>query len=214
MKEIIQKTAEIYFRYGIKSVTMDDLAGELGISKKTLYQHFKDKEHVVEEVVQYLISIQEEGIRDALTQPNTTAIDKLMLMSLFFARFLKNSNPVLSYDLQKYYPAIWEKVETFKREAIFTHIFENLQQGIQEELYREDLNAEIIAKVFISRMEMHQTALWRPLEKFSLEEVFQTIFIYHIRGTGTLKGIAYLEKNMNRWQFNRLNDPKQAFTYS
>jgi TetR/AcrR family transcriptional regulator, cholesterol catabolism regulator len=201
MKEIIQKTGEIYFRYGIKSVTMDDLAGELGISKKTLYQHFRDKQQVVEEVVKYLFSIQKEGIREALTQPNTNAIDKLMLMTLFFARLFKNSNPVLSYDLQKYYPAIWEEVETFKREAIFCHIFDNLQQGIQERLYRDDINTEIIAKVFISRMEMHQTALWRPLEKFSLEEVFQTIFIYHIRGIGSPKGIAYLEQNMHKWQF-------------
>jgi TetR/AcrR family transcriptional regulator, cholesterol catabolism regulator len=201
MQEIIQKISEIYFRYGIKSVTMDDLARELGVSKKTLYLHFRDKEDVVDKVINYLISAQKCGINDALNQPDTNAIDKLMLMTHFFAEHLKNSNASLMYDLQKYYPRVWEDIVVFKREAVYNHIIDNINDGVKGKLYRDDLNYEIIARIYVSRMEMYQTDLWQPLEKYHLAEIFQTLFIYHIRGIASEKGIDYLEKNMDKWKF-------------
>jgi TetR/AcrR family transcriptional regulator, cholesterol catabolism regulator len=201
MQEIIQKISEIYFRYGIKSVTMDDLARELGVSKKTLYLHFRDKEDVVDKVINYLISAQKCGINDALNQPDTNAIDKLMLMTHFFAEHLKNSNASLMYDLQKYYPRVWDEIVVFKREAVYNHIIDNINDGVKEKLYRDDLNYEIIARIYVSRMEMYQTDLWQPLEKYHLAEIFQTLFIYHIRGIASEKGIDYLEKNMDKWKF-------------
>jgi AcrR family transcriptional regulator len=199
MQDIIQKIADIYFRYGIKSVTMDDLARELGVSKKTLYLHFEDKKDVVKKVIHHLIHIQKCGISDMLNKPGANAIDKLMMMTIFFAEHLKNSNASLTYDLQKYYPDVWDEVLEFKREEIFRHIIDNIETGIKEGLYRDDLNYEIIARAYVSRMEMYQTDLWQPLDKYSLTEVFRTLFIYHIRGISNTKGIKYLEENIHKW---------------
>lgn len=199
MQDIIQKIADIYFRYGIKSVTMDDLARELGVSKKTLYLHFDDKKDVVKKVIHHLIHIQKCGISDMLNKPGANAIDKLMMMTIFFAEHLKNSNASLTYDLQKYYPDVWDEVLEFKREEIFRHIIDNIETGIKEGLYRDDLNYEIIARAYVSRMEMYQTDLWQPLDKYSLTEVFRTLFIYHIRGISNTKGIKYLEENIHKW---------------
>lgn len=199
MQDIIQKIADIYFRYGIKSVTMDDLARELGVSKKTLYLHFEDKKDVVKKVIHHLIHIQKCGISDMLNKPGANAIDKLMMMTIFFAEHLKNSNASLTYDLQKYYPDVWDEVLEFKREEIFRHIIDNIETGIKEGLYRDDLNYEIIARAYVSRMEMYQTDLWQPLDKYSLTEVFRTLFIYHIRGISNTKGRKYLEENIHKW---------------
>jgi TetR/AcrR family transcriptional regulator, cholesterol catabolism regulator len=201
MQDIIQKTADIYFRYGIKSVTMDDLSRELGISKKTLYLHFNDKKNVVRKVIHHLIETQKCGISDALNKPGANAIDKLMMMTHFFAEHLKNSNASLTYDLQKYYPDIWDEVIEFKREEVYRHIIDNIETGIREGLYNDDMNYQIIARAYVSRMEMYQTDLWQPLDKYPLTEVFQTLFIYHIRGIASKKGINYLEKNMGNWKF-------------
>ncbi|MFN2395207.1 MAG: TetR/AcrR family transcriptional regulator [Bacteroidales bacterium] len=199
MQDIIQKIADIYFRYGIKSVTMDDLARELGVSKKTLYLHFADKKDVVKKVIHHLIHIQKCGINDMLNKPGANAIDQLMMMTIFFAEHLKNSNASLTYDLQKYYPDVWDEVLEFKREEIYRHIINNIETGINEGLYSDDLNYEIIARAYVSRMEMYQTDLWQPLDKYSLTEVFRTLFIYHIRGISNKKGIDYLEKNIHKW---------------
>lgn len=180
---------------------MDDLARELGISKKTLYLHFNDKKDVVIKVIDHIIKAQKCGISDALNKPGTNAIDKLMMMTHFFAEHLKNSNASLTYDLQKYYPDVWDEVIEFKREEVYRHIIDNIETGIREGLYNDDMNYEIIARAYVSRMEMYQTDLWQPLDKYPLPEVFHTLFIYHIRGIASKKGMNYLEKNMVNWKF-------------
>ena len=200
MQEIIHKISEIYLKYGIRSVTMDDLARELGVSKKTLYLHFQDKNDVVRKVIQYLIENQKCGIQEVLELPDTNAIDKLMMMTRFFAEHLKNSNASLAYDLQKHYTDVWDEVIEFKREEVFKHIMDNINTGISEGLYRNDLEYEIIARAYVSRMEMYQTDLWEPLSRYPLEDVFRTLFIYHIRGIANNNGLRYLEKNMEKWK--------------
>ncbi len=193
MEDLIRKISEIYFKYGIKSVTMDDLARELGQSKKTLYQHFEDKEDVVKKVINFLIHHQECGIEETLENPAYNAIDRLFHMSRFLTAHLQTVNPAVSYDLQKYYPKVWDELLAFKRKTIFEHIMTNSRQGIKEGLYIEDLNHEIIANVYVSRMEMYAVGNWQGLDKFSFEEFFKTLFIYHVRGITSPKGVKYLE---------------------
>ncbi len=192
----------MYLRYGIKSITMDDLARDLGISKKTLYLYFEDKKDVVRKVVHHIIQHQKCGITEVLGKKDTNAIDKLMMMTRFFAEHLKNSNASLTYDLEKYYPDIWNEVLEFKREEVFRHMMDNINEGIRENLYRDDYNYEIIARAYVSRMEMYQTDLWQPLSKYPLEEVFRTLFIYHVRGISNENGLKYLEKSMEKWNIS------------
>lgn len=199
MQDIINKISEIYSRYGIKSITMDDLARDLGISKKTLYLHFKDKKDVVRKVVHHLIDSQKCGIKEVMETPQTNAIDKLMMITRFFSESLRNSNASLTYDLQKYYQDVWEEVVEFKREEVYQHIMKNITDGIKEGLYRTDINYEIIARVYVSRMEMYNTELWEPLNKYDLQEVFHTLFVYHIRGIANIAGYQYLEENLYKW---------------
>lgn len=201
MNETIRKISDIFQRYGIKSITMDDLARDLGVSKKTLYQQFTDKKDVVKKVIHYMIDEQKCGIEEMLNIPKTNAIDKLMMMTRFFAEHLKSSNASLTYDLQKYYTDIWDDLIEFKRGEVYNHIVGNFNEGVSQNLYRDDVKYEIIAATYVSRMEMYHTQFWAPLEKYPLEEVFHTLFLYHIRGIANYNGLKYLDENLEKWKF-------------
>ena len=197
--ELIRDIGAIYMRYGIKSITMDDLARELGVSKKTLYQHFRDKEDVVQQVINSIIHYQECGIESVVQNPDINAIDHLFQVSRFISKHMNSINPSLTFDLKKFYPAIWKEVLDFKRKTVYDHIIANINKGISEGLFLKNLNYQVIASVYVSRLEVY--TLEQPeLQEFSFEEVFLTLFVYHIRGIASPKGLQYLEKLMQQEQ--------------
>lgn len=195
MEDLVKKISDLYYKYGIKSVTMDDVARELGISKKTLYQHFKDKDEVVNKVIEYQISIDECEIKN-YNLKNLNAIDQLLLISTHVAERYKNLNPAVSFDLKKYYPDLWRKIINYKKDHIYFHFIENMKQGIKEGLYLDDLKIDIITKFYVSRIEsVIDPDLFSPTE-YEFKEVLRTLFKYHIRGIANKTGIDYLEQRL------------------
>ena len=192
MEEILEKVSALYMKYGIKSITMDDVAKELCISKKTLYQHFTDKDDLVSKVVNYML-VQNDCDLSLLKNPEYNAIDVLLVISKKLNEIFKNINPATSYDLKKYHPKVWKEFVTSRRQHIFEHISENILKGIEQGLYREDFNINIIASLYVARMEMGMDKDLEMIEEYDFEEIFNTIFIYHIRGIANAKGIKYLE---------------------
>lgn len=195
MNEIIAKVSDLYLKYGIKSVTMDDVARELGISKKTLYLHFKDKDHLVSSVIKYKMDSQHEAMRK-VCKMKVNAIEELLMVSKLITQFLKNVNPSATYDLQKYYPEIWKNISRDRRDHIYQQISDNMKRGIKEGLYRSDLNIDIIAHFYLFRLEMSNTLDLIVENKYSYEEIFNNFFSYHIRGIANQKGIEYLERKL------------------
>jgi TetR/AcrR family transcriptional regulator, cholesterol catabolism regulator len=204
MEDLIRKIKDTYLRYGIKSVTMDDLAHELGVSKKTLYEHYKDKEDVVRKVVVFMIQDQQGCINTIIDNPEINAIDELLQMSHFIADHLKSVNPSFSYDLKKYYSRVWDELVEFKSKTVFEHIMANIRKGIDEGLYRSDLNYEIIAYVYVARMELYSPGGLPELQNYSYQEVFRTLFQYHVRGIANENGRQYLEKLLSSNEFENL----------
>lgn len=201
--DLIKRISELYMKYGIRSVTMDDLARELAISKKTLYQHFKDKEEVVEKVMDYHDQ-QQHCYIEAFFGPGNdayNAIDQLIELSRFLSKHMSDVNHSVTYDLQKYYPAIWEKTTQGKRDYIFRNLVKNMEAGIQQGLYCSDLNIEIIAKAYVQRMELSANDNFLFDGAYSYQEVFKTLFIYHIRGIANEKGREYLQSQISKYEF-------------
>lgn len=195
MEEIILKVAQLYMKYGIRSVTMDDVARELGISKKTLYLHFKDKDELVQKVVEnYTAQMFKEVEKSQEGKGN--AIENLLYMSRSLSMMLKQVNTSVTYDLQKYYPQIWSKIVLSRRDHIFLQVKENMLQGIKEGLYRNDLDVEILAYLYLFRIENSQLFELMEEKNFSFEDIFKAVFIYHIRGIANKKGIEFLEKKL------------------
>ncbi|MFH0866875.1 MAG: TetR/AcrR family transcriptional regulator [Bacteroidota bacterium] len=196
MEDIILKVTQLYMKYGIRSVTMDDVARELGISKKTLYLHFRDKDELVQKVIENNLNMLHKAI-DKSQNDSSNAIENLLHMSRVLTQMLKQANPSVTYDLQKYYPDIWTKIVMSRRDHIFEQIKGNMIQGIKEGLYRTGLDVDIIAHLYLFRVEMSQLFEMMEEKKFSFESIFKEIFIYHIRGIANKKGIEYLEKKLN-----------------
>lgn len=195
LKNILEKVRTLYMRYGIKSVTMDDVSRELGISKKTLYQHVVDKNDLVTKVVDILI---EESCNSLECVFNTdlNAIEQLFEVHKYVTNKLKEYSPVSDYDLRKYYPDEYRKLYHLRRERMYEYMLNNLRKGKSEGLYREELNEEILAKLHVSRIQnAFDSELLTNEEKTSIK-VFYEFFIYHIRGIASEKGIKLLEEKL------------------
>lgn len=186
---------ELYMKYGIKSITMDDVARELAISKKTLYQYVNDKDELVGKVIDNEILIRQEEICKCF-RIGYNAIEELFEISFFMNNLMRNQNPATQYDLKKYYPQHFQKTEKARRDGIYSYIHLNLKKGIKEGLYREELNKEVIAKLYLWRAENSHLNELFTREEFASMKLFVELLTYHVRGIATEKGIHVLEKKI------------------
>ncbi|MHC1704520.1 MAG: TetR/AcrR family transcriptional regulator [Tenuifilaceae bacterium] len=201
LKNILLKVRELYMKYGIKSITMDDVARELGISKKTLYQLVSDKDDLVGKFIDFEIVNKQTEICNCFKN-YLNAIEGLFEISLFMNKAMKDQNPATEYDLKKYYPHHYQKILKARREGMYSYILLNLKQGKTEGLYREDMNEEIIAKLYLSRAEnAHFTDIF-TVEEFTSIKLFFELLTYHIRGIATEKGIKVLENKIKELENN------------
>lgn len=199
MEKYIENISEIFFKYGIKSVTMDDISKELGISKRTLYRYFDDKNEVVKSFVFYHIESQHAKINELLNKDNNT-IDKLIELWNFFNNVFKNFHTTLIHDLQKFYPQIYNLLLEHKADNIILNLKDVLKKGISEDLFRNDFNVDIISKLYLNNLENLFNSEIFPPDKFNISEVYKELYIYNLRGIANAKGIEYLEnriKNKN-----------------
>src|ERR1035437_4149972 len=151
LKNILVKVGCLYKKYGIKSITMDDVSRELGISKKTLYQYVQDKNELVAQVIDLGVENQ-IAIFNELFCKGLNAVDELFEVNKMVAQMVKQHNASEDYDLKKYYPDQYQKMHKIRREEIFGHILANLKKGKEEGLYRVEMKEEIIAKVQLMRI--------------------------------------------------------------
>jgi len=201
LENILEKVAALYMKYGIKSITMDDVARELGMSKKTLYQYVENKNELVEKVVDYVINLKECGFKK-IDDIKMNAVEKLIEVNMHIIESMKDYNPATEYDLKKYYPELYTKMHSLRRQRMHDSILSNIKKGKEEGLYRKELNEEIIARMQVSRfMNMHEDEL---LSKSDIQrsEFIHELFIYHIRGIANEKGLKVLEETLKKINFN------------
>ena len=197
MEDILDKVSMLYRKYGIKSVTMDDVAKELGISKKTLYQYVSDKTDLVAKAVDHTRQCNFDSFRQqAETQRN--AIEELIDVSQHVNAIMKDHSPSYKYDLKKYYPDIFRDLMTARRKLMFESMLANIRKGKKEGLYRENLDEEIISKLHLLRIENLQESEIFEEEEMHSTKFFNEVFVYHIHGLATEKGLRVLEENMSR----------------
>ncbi len=198
-EEIFRRTGELYRKYGIRSVTMDDVARELGISKKTLYHFVRDKEELVKKVTDLDFREIHQCLGGSREQVGN-AIEELLEISRFVSLHLKDYSPSFDYDLKKYYPEISEDIHRRKREVMFEMILQNMKRGKKEGLYRGELKEEIIARLYVSRLEsMHDNPMF-SVDEFISGEIFREIFTYHIMGIANEEGKRFFLMNRHKLQ--------------
>ena len=188
---LFEKIMGLFMRNGIRSMTMSDIASNLGISKKTLYKYVRDKDDLVAKLVT-MNKQEEECFVAEINKSDLNAIDQSFEVTKFVTAKLNNVHPSIFYDLKKYYPDAWDIFQQHKNEYIATWLEENLHQGIKEGLYRDDLNATIIKDLYLARIDDMLEQKYSSLKEYSFGEVYLESFRYHIRGIASEKGIKYL----------------------
>jgi AcrR family transcriptional regulator len=187
--DILIQARNMFMKYGLKSVTMDDVAKELSISKKTLYELFKDKADLIRQVFNFEVDRMAGYIRD-LTNDNTNVIDKMIAINEHLIEMRKNFPENIKFDLNKYYPEIMNEnrilIEGYMRVAIK----ENLILGQKQGLFREDIDCDIIAALQVARANIVDDII-RQLQSYDYEKIITTIFDYHIRAICTEQGFEY-----------------------
>ncbi len=197
LKYILEEASKHFMRYGIRSMSMDDIARELGISKKTLYQYFADKKELVHSVMKFHMDYTIDCFRNMKETPGN-AIDILLRVSEILIEQLGQMNPSVKYDLSKYYPEAFKTLMDYKRGQVLDHIERNLMQGIKEGLYRKEMNTRVIAYFYLIRMD--QVMTMEPddekMKNITTEAILNELFVYHVRGIANEKGIEYLENTL------------------
>lgn len=192
-ERILIAARELFFKYGIKSITMDDFAKHLGISKKTIYQFFANKDEIVntltkEHLVEHRCQFEESA------KSSKNAIEEIMEMMKHTSVIFTQMNPNVFYDMQKYHPESWGYFKDFKDQCIMGAVEENLQKGIQQHLYRKDIDVKIMAKLRIEQVEMAMNpAVFSP-DVFNLSIVQVALLDHFLHGITTLKGHKLINK--------------------
>lgn len=201
LKNIILKARQLFMKYGIKSITMDDIAREMGISKKTLYQHIENKNDLLEKIFNTELENSDCYIEN-IDSENINAIEELFIIMKFLIELMKEYSPSSIYDMRKYYPELHHKMTHIRREKVHGRVMKNLEKGISEGLYRNDINKSLIARVQVERMEKTFDNDYLSVEEIATPDIFLELFKYHIRGIATAKGIKELDKEIEKLKMN------------
>lgn len=191
--EIAGRTEALFLKYGIRSVTMDDIARELGISKKTLYQHFDNKDDLVETVVKNHMQREREMARQIQAEA-TDALEEMFLMAKMYIEELEAISASAVFDLQKYYGKLWAECMQRQDEFDVDFIVKNIQRGRKEGLYRKDMEAEIVAKIFNKSTLMVLNEMADSNSKFSRRELIKQLHDYHVHSLATTVGLETWKK--------------------
>lgn len=194
VQERILDTAFSLFRqYGTRSITMDDIATRMGISKKTLYAHFVDKDDMVVHAIRRYLEIIQEEERTIISKADN-AIEELFEIMNMMDEKLRNMNPVIMLDLQKFHSRAFLVFQEYRNSSLRTTIRTNLERGIREGLYRKDLDVNILTQFRIaSAMVCFQPEVF-PMEGYDMGKVQRVLLEHFLYGVSSAEGFRLIEK--------------------
>jgi TetR/AcrR family transcriptional regulator, cholesterol catabolism regulator len=196
-ERILVKSNELFNRYGIRSVSMDDIAAQLGMSKKTLYQYYTDKDELVNAVFDVVLHNNKCQCLDC-TKKCENAIHEVFLSFDSVEEMLATMNPSVLFDMQKYHPSAFKKFDEFRNGFLYKMIKANLERGIKEELYREDIDTDILSRYRLHSIVLSFNSTVFPSNKTSLVYIEQQLMEVFLWGIATTKGQKLIQKYKNQ----------------
>ncbi|TBW27917.1 TetR/AcrR family transcriptional regulator [Gramella sp. KN1008] len=194
MKEkILNTAAEMFLHYGFKSVTMDDIAEKLGMSKKTIYNYYPTKTKLVHAAATHIFHSIQNGL-DEIRAAKPHPLEENFEMKQFVMHRLKDEKSSPQYQLQKYYPRIYEELNSKQFELMESCVQENLERGIKLGCYRKDIPVDFISKIYFKAMQNIKDPNLFPPEEYSKIYLMEQLMEYHLRAICTEKGIKKLEE--------------------
>jgi DNA-binding XRE family transcriptional regulator len=194
--KILKNATDMFLNLGFKSVTMDDLANEMGISKKTIYTHFENKTMLVKETTMSLFCTISQGI-DHICALEKGPIEELYEIKRFAMQHLKNEKSSPQYQLQKYYPKIHATLRQKQFDVMKDCVVDNLKKGIKLGIYLKNLNVDFISRIYFSGITSIKDKDLFPQDKFPMTNLIDEYLEYHLRGIITSKGQEKLTEIIN-----------------
>lgn len=196
-ERIVSSVTDLIYRFGVKSITMDDVARHLAVSKKTLYRYFADKNDMVYQCCMHDL----EKRKAAFATIQAKAVDsvqELVLMMENMQTMLSSINPNLLFEVRKYHQQAWQIYVDFKEQFMMQSISNNLMRGMEAGIYREDLNVRILARLRLEEVEMGFNPDVYPSTKFHLKDVQMGLFDHFLHGITTPKGQKLIQRYKNQ----------------
>ena len=195
-KRWLEQTEALFLRYGIKSITMDDVARELGISKKTLYQFVENKDDLVGKVLEQHIEQEQKCCMEVLSA-SSSAIDEVMNLVKSNSEQLQHMKSNIIHDLQRYHRDAWDKIAQHQSSFMYAVIRRNLERGQAEGLYRMDMDVDIISKIHIATgFQLLEESLF-PSNHYAKIKVFKEYLTHYLFGIVSEKGYAILREKLS-----------------
>lgn len=196
--EILEKIRQLFYNHGVRSVSMDDISRELGLSRQQLHRYFHNKKELVTQILDMERGQFENIFNTDRFDGEVNAIDILLMVSRELDDKFTEVSPSMTFDLKKYYPGIYGKHVEERIESINEKIRINLEKGIKQGMYRTDLSVELVSRLYIRRlMDLHDPEIFPP-DKFSFQTLFDVMFDQLIRGIANEKGIAFYESQKKK----------------
>lgn len=192
-ERILQKGQDLFLRYGIRSITMDEIAAQLGMSKKTIYQYFSDKNELVDAVAAAHIDNNKCKCK-AYHETAVNAVHEIFLTIEMVQEMMANMNPAIFYDLQKYHPKTFSKFNEHRNTFLYKIVKDNLEWGVADGLYRQEINIDVTTKVRLETMFLPFNQDVFPSGKYRLADVETETLEHYLYGIATLKGHKLIEK--------------------
>ncbi len=194
MKEqIINTSADLFLSLGFKSVTMDDIAQNMGISKKTIYAHFPTKTKLIEAVTLFVLKNITDGIEEIKSQKHNP-IEELFKIKQFTTSYLKDERSSPQFQLEKYYPKIYKEVQESNHHLISCSIEENLKRGIEVGYYRPNIPLNFISKIYFVGISGLKDVELFPPKKEGMTSLYNNFLEYHLRAISTPAGLEKLKQ--------------------
>ncbi len=189
----IKQIANLFLKNGLKSVTMDDIARELGVSKKTVYEQFGSKENLICEVVEYHLKDARKLI-ESVERNSENAIECWMTIARDHIKLQKDFHSSILYDLQKYYPKAWKIFKEHVEGFITSHVIKKIKRGMKEGYFRKNLIPEVVAFHQLSKIENYSNPETFRKMGYNMEDVYEEVLKLQLYGIVSKKGREYLNK--------------------
>lgn len=186
-EKILKTSLELFFKFGIKRVTMDDIAKELGMSKKTIYQFYKEKDDLVNQLTEIELAKETEKFTDIKNQANDP-IHEIILISEKLRQMMQNINPVFFLDLQKYYPKSFMQFQKFKENCALNEILRNVKEGKESGVYRKEIDEDFAARLRLAQIDMLMFGNYFSYENLTFVKAHEMTLDIFVHGICSIKG--------------------------
>ncbi|MBL7681793.1 MAG: TetR/AcrR family transcriptional regulator [Flavipsychrobacter sp.] len=186
-ERILLAAKDLFFKFGLKNVTMDDISRELGMSKKTLYENYQNKKDIVETITQRFLDRHHQEYENMASQA-VDAVDEVVRLMDKFSMLFEKMHPRIIFDMQRYYPESWQMFKDYKLNFVLLKIRENLDKGIIQGLYRANIDPEVISRLHLEQIQIAIDPLILPPEQFGMKHIHRQLLLQYLYGISTVKG--------------------------